>query len=505
MKLRSTTSKLRHWRLPITLALASSFLNTHCGGDDPAPVTGNSGKGGTSGSSGTSGTSATGGSAGSGGSSGSSGSAAGGSAGTANADSGIDASDSGGDGEAPGNPDANDAAEDVFVDKTVRGTLKTPRGRPLEGLTVLIGQSTTVSNARGEFTVDNVPPTYDLLVLPNASKGAASTHLYTGLSTRRPTARIAVTDTFLRTTVQGSLSPEYPQQDLQRTGVGFKAGNQEASAAVILAGGQGPTFGPFEVAWTFDTAIAGQLFALRWSVGTTQFPTGYRGWVAQPVSLASGSPASVNLVLGTVTQREITGTTRFPQEIRSLTARLDVESITVFDNPVAFASGATSVPYAYPIPTGVGGAARVLAFRATFGAGVATSELRTAVVDTSSTIDFELPLAPSPALPVDRATGVDTNTEFSWTAVPNAVYRLGIVSATTGAGVVIHTAATNGKIPDLASKGVPLASGNHLWAVEAAGPADTVDAFVTGSSILEQRGRELSAFSQYRNFTTRTP
>jgi hypothetical protein len=181
-----------------------------------------------------------------------------------------------------------------------------------------------------------------------------------------------------------------------------------------------------------------------------------------------------------------------------------VESITVFDNSVTFSTGAASVNYAYPIPT-LGSAARVLSLRATHPGGIAYSELKAKVVDTTAMVDFELPAAPSPALPVDRATGVDHNTEFAWTAVPNAVYRLGIVSSSGATALVIHTAATSGKMPDLASKGVPLAAGNHLWTVEAAGPADSVDAFVTGTPFLEERGRELSSFSQYRNFTARTP
>jgi hypothetical protein len=514
MKLRAS-SRYSSLGLPGTLALfAFCSAITHCGSDDPPTANGSSGKAGSSGSSGMSGGSGRSGNSGTGatdaasGSGGTAGSVAGGSAGASGADAASDAldssSDTSEDGGASGNPDASDAAEDVFVDPTVRGTLRTPQGRPLEGLTVLVGQSTTVSNARGEFTVDNVPPTYDLVVLPNSPKGATNTYVYIGLSSRRPVARVAVTETFLRTTIQGSLSPGYPQQDLQRTAIGFKGTGQEASGSVILEGGQGPTYGPLNVAWTFDTTIAGQLFALQWSVGASPFPTGYRGWVIQPTSLTSGMPVTANLALGTVTQREVTGTARFPQVTQSLNARLDVESVTVFNNPVTFSSGATSAPYAYPIPT-LGSAARVLSFRATYPGGVAASEFRARVNDTSTTIDFELPSAPSLATPVDRATGVDPNTEFTWTPVPNAVYRLLVVSASTSTGLTVHTAGTTGKIPDLASKGVPMAPGNHIWTVEAAGPANEVDAFVSGTSFLDERGRELSAVSAYRNFTARAP
>ena len=514
MKLRAS-SQYSSLGVPGTLALfALCSAITHCGSDDPAPAIGSSGKGGSSGSSGMSGSSGRSGSAGSGGASGSSGSAgstAGGSAGASGADAGSDVSDSGGDAsEDGGTPDASDAAEDVIVDPTVRGTLKTPRGLPIEGLTILIGQGTAVSNARGEFTFENVPPTYDLMILPNATKGAVGTHVYVGLTSRRPVAYVAMGESFLRTTVQGTLStlqgpPGYPQQPLQRTGIGFKAASQQSSATLILRGdqaaGQGPSYGPLNVDWTTETTITGQLFALQWTVGATEFPTGYRGWVAQPTSLTNGMPASANLVLGTVSQREVTGTVRFPQGTESLSSRLSVENLTVFNNSVAFAPGATSVPYVYPIPT-LSSVARVLSFRATSSGGYGATEVEAKVVDTSGTMDFELPPAPSLALPVDRATNVDSNTEFAWTAVPNAVYRLVILSST--GTLTLHTAFTTGRIPDLASKGVPLASGSHAWTVEASGPANSVDAFVTGSSILEERGRKLSAVPPYRNFTTRT-
>ncbi len=257
MKLR-TLPRYSNFGVPGTLALlALCFAITHCGSDDPAPAIGSSGKGGSSGSSGMSGSSGRSGSAGSGGASGASGSAgstAGGSAGAIGADAGSDVADSGSDtSEDGGTLDASDAAEDVIVDPTVRGTLKTPRGLPIEGLTILIGQGTAVSNARGEFTFENVPPTYDLMILPNATKGAVGTHVYVGLTSRRPVAYVAMGESFLRTTVQGTLStlhgpPGYPQQPLQRTGIGFKAASQQSSATLILRGdqaaGQGPSYGP---------------------------------------------------------------------------------------------------------------------------------------------------------------------------------------------------------------------------------------------------------------------
>jgi hypothetical protein len=498
-----------------TLALFAMWSSiTHCG-SDPTPQIVGSGKDGGSGASGMSGSSGNSGGSGTGASGGALGSSgSGGAAGASSADASSDVADSASDAsEDGGSSDAFDAAEDVFVDRTVRGTLKTPRGQPVEGITVLIGQSTTVSNARGEFTFDNVPPTYDLLILPNASKGAITTQVYIGLTSRRPFGRVVVGETFLRTTVQGMLSiqgsgpPGYPQQPFQRTAVGFKATSQNSSATLLLRGdesaGQGPSYGPLDVAWTVDQTIAGQLLALQWRVGTTPFPTGYSGWITQPTSLTDGTVATANLALGPVAQREITGTVRFPQATQSLEARLAVETLTVFNNSVTFAAGTTSVAYQYLIPT-LGNVARVLSFRATPNGSLSTSELEAKVVDTTATFDFELPPAPSLASPVDRAMAVDSNTEFVWTAVPNAIYRMAAVSS-TGTSILIHTATTTGRIPDLASKGVPLGHGNHIWTVEATGPAASVDAFVSAIPILEDRGQKFAAVSPYRNFTTRTP
>ena len=480
------------------LALCSG--NSHCGSDDPPEAAaGSSGSGGVSGSTGTSGT---GGAAGASGTIGASGTGTGATAGTTGVDSASDSSETGG---TAGNPDAGDAAEDVFVDPTVRGTLKTIGGRPFAGAIVLVGDRTVVSNAQGEFTVENVPASYDLIVLARSSNGQTQVYIYIGLASRQPIVSIQANDPFLRTTVQGSLSPGYPQQESQRTGIGFKSANQDASGTLTLEGVQGPTYGPLDVAWTTGTTVAGQLFALQWRVGTTSFPTGYQGWVIQPLSVTSATPATANLVLATLSQREVTGTVRFPPEARSVSARLYVENLRVFDNAVQFSPGGTSVSYAYPIPIGIGNVARNLSFHATLDANsVASTDLTTKLNDTSATVDFELPSPPNVALPIDRATGVNSNTEFEWTAVPNAVYRLGIINASTNTGYIIHTSSTKTKVPDLSSKGIPWASGNHLWNVQALGPAVSVDTCVTGTSVLEAEGREFVANAAYRLFTAAT-
>jgi hypothetical protein len=497
MKSMPTPVKLRRGSLASALVLLASCVSMHCGSDDSRPAVG-AGKGGTGGGSGDAGRGATGGSSGV---SGSGGSAPGGAAGTAVADSGTDASNSAGDASVDGETlqdanagDAGDAAEDVFVDPTVRGTLRSVRGVPLQGFTVLIGQSTAVSNARGEFTIENVPPEYDLVVLPNSSNGAVQAHVYIDLTTRQPVPRITISETFLRAPVRGTFSPALQQGET--LGVGFKAANQEVEGQILANGGS--TFGPFDVRWTSNTTISGEIFALKWSVGTEGNVTGYQGWVRQPMNLSSSAPASIDLQLGTASTLEVTGTLRFPQGT-FLRADLTVENLSVFSRPVVPAPAATSHTYAYPVPVGVGAAARILSF-----SGGPLVESRARLTDSVTTIDFELPAQPNLALPVNDASGVDSTTEFAWTAVPNAIYRLSVTTQPTGGGYLVHTAATNGKIPDLTSKGVPLAAGTHQWAVEALGPADKVDSYVTGTSILEQRGRDFRVFSTTRTFTARS-
>jgi hypothetical protein len=501
MKSMPTPVKFRRGSAASALVFLGSCVSMHCGSDDSLPVA-SAGKGGTSGASGTTGRDANVGSSGVGGSGGS---APGGAAGTAVNDSGTDASNSGGDASMDGETlqdanagdaaDAGDAAEDVFVDPTVRGTLRSVRGLPLEGLTVLIGQSTAVSNARGEFTIQNVPPKYDLVVLPNSSKGALQAHVYIDLTTRQPVPRITMSESFLSARVGGTFSPVLQQG--QALGVGFKAANQDVEGQVVANGGS--TFGPFDVRWTLNTTISGEIFALRWSVGTAGNVTGYQGWVRQPMSLSSGMPVSIDLPLGTASTREVSGTLRFPLGTAFLSARLTVESLSVFSRPVVPAPGATSHTYAYPVPVGVGNAARILSF-----SGGPLVESRARLTDSATTVDFELPAQPNLALPVDQAGGVDSTTEFAWTPVPNAIYRLAVTTQATGTGYLVHTASTNGKIPDLTSKGVPLAAGTHQWTVGALGPSDKVDSYVTGTSILDERGRDFTVYSTTRTFTARS-
>jgi hypothetical protein len=500
MKSIPTQVNFRRGSVASALVLLASCVSIHCGSDDSRPVA-SAGKGGTSGASGTAGRDAAGGSSGSGGSGGS---AAGGAGGTAVSDSGTDASDSGGDvsedGATAGDADAGDAAEDVFVDPTVRGTLRSARGVPLEGLTVLIGQSTAVSNARGEFTIQNVPPKYDLVVLPNSGRGALKAYIYIDLTTRQPVPRITVSETFLSAPIQGKFSPALQQG--QTLSVGFKADNQDVEGGSGASAGS--TFGPSDVRWTLNTTISGEIYALIWSVGPEGNATGYQGWVRQPMSLSSRMPASLDLQLGTASTQEVTATLRFPLGTGRLIAGLMVENLSIFSVNAVSAPGATSFTHAYAVPVGLGSAARILSFSGAFGERYSPVQSRARLTDSATTVDLEIPAQPNLALPVDQASGVDSTTEFAWTAVPNAIYRLAVTTGTSGAGYLVHTAATNGKIPDLTSKGVPLAAGTHNWNVEALGPADKVDSYVTGTSILEQRGRDFSVSSPTRSFTARS-
>jgi hypothetical protein len=140
---------------------------------------------------------------------------------------------------------------------------------------------------------------------------------------------------------------------------------------------------------------------------------------------------------------------------------------------------------------------KIFQFEAVLGAGRSTILARQE--DSAATMDVELGPPPIAATPVDSATNVDTNTEFAWSAVPNAVYSLTVY--TTGTFFYVHTPITRTKVPDTLTKGIPFAAGGYQWFVQARGPARSTDDLVNAMTAVEQQAGAFTNESLTRQFT----
>ncbi len=416
-----------------------------------------------------------------------------GAGGTMGEDSGPDASMGAGGGD--GSVGA-DAGPDSF-DPTVRGVLKSPAGFPVAGKTVAIGSTAVITDANGEFVITNAPPTYDLLILYSVQFGTKEVEAYVGLTTRRPTILLDYGDPAGRSTVEGLVNPPeaFPNGSSQIAKIAF----HPSLAYEVDAEQVGETrIAPLEVDWPGIQTVTGQLYALQWTYTPGGYlPTGYQRWGTQPLALTAFATVSTSLQLGAATQAEISGVAHSPMPIDGINVHFWVGQIMIFSHNFVVQPNSTTIPYRFLVPTGLG---QVPKHMRVTGAGC---QIRVRLKDSVTAEDINLSPSPVVTLPVDAATNVDVNTEFSWSAVPDAVYTLKADSGNTT--FTIHTAATRAKIPDTQTKGIPFAVGSYNWSIIATGPARGVDDLVNEATAPKKLDSYFTAASASRRFTAKGP
>jgi hypothetical protein len=418
---------------------------------------------------------------------------AGESGGTTGADSGIDAptEDAGGSGGV-----SADAGPDSF-DSTVRGVVKSRAGFPISGRTVAIGDTGAVTDANGEFVIANVSPTYDLLLLYSVQFGAKEVEAFTGLTTRRPVVLLDFSDPLGRSTVEGFVNPPeaFPNGSSQIAKIAFHPSLADEMDAAHIGESRIP---PLTVDWPGIQTVAGHLYALQWTRAPGgDLPTGYQRWGIQALALTASATVSTSLQLGAATQQEITGVARSPTPIDVINVHFWVGQIMVFSHNFVVQPNATTIPYRFLVPTGLGPIPKNMRV---VGNG---SHVRVRLKDSVTIKDVDLVPPPVGALPVDAATNVDVNTEFAWSAVPNAVHTLIVDSGNTK--FTVHTTATKAKVPDTQTKGIPFAAGGYNWSVHATGPARTTDDLVNEATAPKTQDLYFTAASGNRRFTAKGP
>jgi hypothetical protein len=486
-----------------TVIFGAALAPTACGDDYDSceatrtcPTTaGKSGSGGASRSTGSGPGGASGHTSGSGGATSGSGGSTNGNGGTTGDDSGADASMGAGGGD--GGVSGADAGPDSF-DPTVRGVVTSPSGFPAPGVTVAIGSSAAITDSNGAFVIANAPSIYDILLVRSAPPNGKFVEQFVGLTTRRPVVPFAfIGDVQRSATVNGTIEPSdvFPTT-ASESRMAFHPSLEPPEESEPFGTTQ---FGPFTFRWAGGLTITGQLYALQWTIASSGLPT-YHRWGTQAIALSDQATISTTLRLNAATQQDIVGTVRAPVPIDSAHTSLWVGALQVTTAGFRAQPSATAVPYRFSVPTGLGIIPKVVTFRSVMQGG--TSTTRAELKDAVTALDVDLSAPPVSTLPIEAATGVDVNTEFAWSAVPNAVYTVDVDGGLTV--FRINTATTTAKVPDTSTKGVPFAAGAYRWKVYARGPASTIDELVNAMA-LEKQNPSFSNESSQRSFTSRGP
>jgi hypothetical protein len=383
-------------------------------------------------------------------------------------DGGTDAVDAGGApsdvaGASGGGAGGAGGAPDVLSD--VSGRVTSFMGTPRANVVVIIGDSSTVTDADGAFTIADVPAAYDLTAIDDESKFI---QVVEGLTTREPSVGFYLLRVDQRSgVVAGKLSG----------GGGFPL--PKGQAGVVTYRGD-RSFGDLELKasassfslsalWEGAAMQTGLLAGITWKTGTSG-PTEYTGYAEHAVTLEAdkivgninGSVAATNLALTDPAEHTVTGTLTVAGAPSSVSSNLQVGFSNI---PLSLEPGAISVV----VPE----VDAITALSVSGDFDVLGSSSITMPFSGSTPLQVSLPLPPQLVLPIESAVGVTLATEFSWKEPPVGTYS--VISWGIGDWSIARVTATNKvTLPDLSAAGVAYGEGSSSsWQLDQFGPASS--------------------------------
>jgi hypothetical protein len=341
----------------------------------------------------------------------------------------------------------------------VSGHIFSMSGIGLEGAVVTINGESTLTDKNGAFTVDDVPPKYDVTVI--YSDDAVSLHaaeLVDNLTTRDLSLRLwQLRNDASSASVFGKLSTPVAK--------GHEAlvqlvGEHTTSPPDSLPAGS--TDYDMELHWEGGGNGVADLVGLEWVVGETG-PSSYTGFARKKMQAPDGTGVIANLTLAKPAQKTVAGTL-------TAEAAVQLDSFLNFGPiQIQLALQAGSIAVAVPDV----GVTPIISVGAPVGDAYAIVKAPASL----KPLALEIPAAPKLILPIDKAK-VDLNTEFTFSR-PG---KLAAVWWALGSWMVVHvTDQTKLKLPDLRTAGIVYDIGNDSapWVVDTYGPAETPEEFLS--------------------------
>lgn len=348
----------------------------------------------------------------------------------------------------------------------VQGTVVDLFREPVGGAQVTIAGTTTTAAADGSFTVSGVTRPYDVIV---TVPGKNEVHDFVGLSRTNPFLPLldqAVTPPD-GASVSGTITNAAANTSTQLAEVAFAS--PRAHGASLLWGGDGPSFGPFNVTWSGASSTQGNLYALKWSVGPTGLPEQYLGFAKAALSLSDQQSATgADLQFEAVATSYLSGTISPPPGY-TITAK----DLWMTAGPMSglllgiVADSDASFTFATPqagLPLGVEAKAEL---------GTASTILYRSDLRPNQIIDMTLPAPPVLGPPGTADFGYATT--FGWTPVPGTISVLWLASS-GGPSVFVYTAASAANLPAPPALTLP-GSTHYTWTVVGWGYHSDMDAF----------------------------
>lgn len=353
-------------------------------------------------------------------------------------------------------------------------------------VTVVIDGVVTSTDANGYFTVPDVDASYQAIMINTDEKYA---QVMDDLSTRSLVVQLVGASNTRDAEVAGKLSG----------GAGFPSPvDHESEIDFVCDDCNGIGFDPapsgtaygFSVEWGGADTAQGMLYGLQWKADQNG-PLDFTGFASKQLTLtdggtfgdANGSVAATNLDLVNVTERSLTGTISAPATLTSISSNLLI-------GPYKLPFEATSTSYTTLVPTG-------LTLPSSLNVTLSTADVsssRQVRVPANGNLNLVFPALPVSTLPNADATGVDSNTSFTWTSATGGVnYVTFQIDDWT---IFRYTREDNTTLPDLSDYGVTLTPGaTGTWYVTFEGPADSVDDAIALEKVFYGHGWEVEDLS----------
>ncbi|HET9955965.1 MAG TPA: carboxypeptidase-like regulatory domain-containing protein [Polyangiaceae bacterium] len=478
--------------LTVSMPLSFTFA---CGGDDDAP----SNSGGRSGSS----NAPTGGKNTSGGAphAGASSEPEAGAGNTSTGESGA------GGGGQTGSPEMGGSAGDggsggaTPNENVIEGRVIDPMGSARAGVSVIVEGRSDLTDAEGYFRFENVGGTYDVLAFPTDGQTA---FVYQGITRRNPILIVNAEDRVHTSRVSGMT--DYPASAVTsffgRVGLASHKHAGVSSPLDLKA----QTYGPLEISWTGAERYKQDLLALVWIRKENEEPLEYLGFGEAAVDVrADEEDVNADIHVDdlseekTASTRSLSISGQVPEGYQVLRHGLEFGTIPLLDKQTDALSAS------YNVPSGLKTGHLVFTVESAMletpeGPAVQRSTAQWVVTDDQEKLDFELPAAPTPVVPLNGAAGVNKSTLFQWQPFTGGIHRLEVSWGESH--VVVYTQADSTKLPDLAVVGLAYPSdGEFEWKVSGLGPVESIDEWVASADPLVSLGALHSAESETRAFT----
>lgn len=381
----------------------------------------------------------------------------------------------------------------------VHGRVVGPTGVALSGLSVGIGEKTSVTGADGRFSIAGVVPPYDLNV--GLAGSTPSVVRYEGLT--RPDPTISFLLLFGNgepntATIAGAVSGGEPIGSEGRFTIAFFTSPDARFdlTAIGITSRNNPFTLP--VSWFGPETISGTVHVLQFaSPGPGNPPTAYTGYGTHPALAVArdGELTGADVALATPGNATIDGTIVPPDGFRVLEKTLGLEVAGLTAVPIGHVDNGDTA-FAFVVPDGIP-ATGAVTVNAQSDEGGSTSRRLSGIAPGSTGITLTLPGPARLLSPEDGAT-VGAGTELGWAPPDHAVH---LISMSAGPGeplVYVVTGKATTRLPELPS------GSTYQWFVAALGPYDGIDAFAGGGATLfPALGESFQAISTTRSFVVR--